>query len=194
MLDDVELMRLWDAFDVQYHTVAKYKAFFAEKLARFEASGASAIGRKNAEREVGGPFGATKLGVVRDTRVVWHSFVSGYPRQLMYEFQDGAHVINIDEMRRLANHQRPAEFGPPAPVTEKPELGAAVPEEFVEYALARHRAVWGGDPKTVLVDDSDSFDPMRIAAAMKNKARRGTTGDLRGGTAARGMSENGGAR
>lgn len=174
---DAELLELLAAFDVTAHTVARYAQMFRDKLKRFHSSGVTSIGRKDTVRDSGyalakqGIFKYAQDAVVRDTRVVWHTFVSGYPPQLMYEFQDGEPGLDFQEAIRLAQNQRPV-FGPRAPRTAKPELGGAVPDEFVNVALERHRAMWGSEPATVLIDDSHSYDPMRVASAMRNKAKQ----------------------
>ncbi len=178
---DAEMIALVQAFDVHNHLPEMYHQAIAEKLDRYLKSGASKIGSSYEYRDVTGDV-PTGGEVIRDVRVAWLEFESGYPRRLAFQHQDGTYNPNV--MRRDDPGSPLPEkrsFGPHDAITDKPEPGLSersgtnffVPDEFVDVALARHKQVWGADPPVVRVDDSTwSWEPDRAKAAEEHKRRK----------------------
>lgn len=169
---DAEMLVLFDAFDITNHPQDRYEALLREKLQRYMSSGVTNIGRTQAThyRKNDGYKILPGTEAVRDTRVVWHTYVSGFPKQLFLEHVDGplgGGSRNIDLL--LDAEKSPRRFGPYDPF--KPETGVMVPEEFVEDALERHQQMWGTPVATVEVDDSASSDPSRAVLAQMHKRR-----------------------
>jgi hypothetical protein len=172
-----------EAFDTENHDAKMYTEAIRAKLGRYLQSGVSEIGSSYADRQVteGVPRGGE---VIRDVRVVWLDFESGYPRQLAFQHQDGdltPGVIHKDDPRAPAELRESRAFGPRDAVTDKPEPGLSersgtnyfVPDEFADAAVARHKQVWGGEPPVVHVDDSTwHWEPARAKAAQQRKAAR----------------------
>jgi hypothetical protein len=140
---DEEVAAAHTAFEAKYHTPSIYEAALRAKLAAFARSGVSTIGRQLAMR------GSNR--VERDTRVVWLTWKSGTRAPLLaFERQDGSHTN--DPSREIKNQD--PRFGPAHALTDAPELGDFVPEEFVSTAIDRHVAVWGEPPGRREIDDT----------------------------------------
>src|SRR5690606_35270137 len=149
LMSDAQLVACVEAFDIQFHQVEYYQRMFESLIVRFEGSGISSIGRKEVQRDLEPDLGPqiqlgfvepyAKREVLRDTRLVWHEYLSGYPKQLVYEYHDGFnHPLNFEFARRMdEGNGRPLQFGPALPVTKNAEVGRAVPKEFEAYALKR---------------------------------------------------------
>lgn len=144
--NDAALVVLWEGLHETHHTVSAYKAALSEKLKRFQKSGARDVGR-NYNR-------ATRDA--KDTRVIW------------IEHDDGNKTLHFQtqEWTGVRNSQPVAEFGTeptglpdrrPGKHGEKPFLGAAVPPEFVDVALARSEQTWG--PTETIKDPSAGRNP-----------------------------------
>jgi hypothetical protein len=170
LVDDAELLLLVHALDIDNHSMAHYVALLTEKLARYRTSGVPAIGRKDADTV---PMGTADRPVskrIRDTRVVWHAYVSGHPRELMLEYQDALPVGPIGSgILPKQQPELPMKFGPAVPQTKTPQKGHVVPHEFVEIALAAHEHAWGAAPATVVVDDTAWPDPEHVFYTHLNK-------------------------
>jgi hypothetical protein len=191
MFRDAELTKLCKAFDPTHYPAELLLQAVKDKLQRFKHSGVSTIGRKHGERELskdstphelpvdGMPWTQSRpqtvpemamnaVGiqptreVVRDTRVAWHVYKSGFPSQLVFEHVDGDDSIwGVLKEHEQKGHRR---FGDLDAISGEVEWGNVVPDEFRDVAIARHRQAWGENPPNVFVDDTQWLDPMRIAA------------------------------
>jgi len=172
---DAEMLAIVRSLDAASHTIEAYEAMLNEKLARFASSGVPEIGRRDAIRmhPLGEGEDAPRLPqeTLRDTAVVWVEYAAGRPRELFYEVHDG---VRVDEVLHPGGshypRDRPPAFGPAKPVTTSSEIGAAVPLEFIDVAIARHTQVWGKQPRTILEKPQwiylrEAFDDAQAARA-----------------------------
>jgi hypothetical protein len=175
---DAEIITLWESFAPEHHGPSSYAEELAGKLARFEDSGVTEIARKFApdrrekiERnrevmkdrvdDVYSREGLRDRDHDPGTFVVWRVFVSGYPKDMVFQFKgaDSADRVRVGGEDGTHDTQNASE-------ANKKLL---VPEEFREVAIARHKAVWGGEPGTILIDDRNWYwDPPRAEAARRN--------------------------
>jgi len=181
--DDAELIVATQAFDTDNHQASMYTEAIRAKLDRYLESGVSKIGISYEDRSITEdvPQGGE---VIRDVRVAWLDFESGYPRRLAFQHQDGHRtygVIHKDDPDAPPELHESRGFGPRDPITDKPEPGLSersgtnyfVPDEFVDAAIERHKQVWGGEPPVVHVDDSSwTWEPARAKAAQRRKAAK----------------------
>lgn len=151
-LNDADFVVLFDSFKDDRHSVTGYKAALTEKLARFNASGVTKLGRRNDLRDVqlGKSQEAVKLDVIRDTRLVWLRYPDGR-MELRFQIRDGEDIPGVAEFGDPGTEWagRPPSFGPSNSLDDAPRLGDAVPAEFIEVALSRHVEAWKRPPLTV---------------------------------------------
>ena len=191
MATDAELLLLFDALDAQHHLKSQYKLALQEKLARFEASKVTKVGRRWEQRNTyyeGQRIHGGEPRVIRDVWVEWHTFESGHPRMLVFQHQDGRDnpsVIHADEPGQVTNSEvvsghkvrqlRSPYEDPQGGISNDPKSIFIVPEEFRETAILRHKAMWGTAPQTVHIDESASplyFTPDRVQQAQVSKAKK----------------------
>ena len=187
LVGDAELLLLYDSMDEQYHLISQYKTAIREKVRRFQESKVTEIGREMTTRgiytEDGTRVGTPGYGgerVMRDVYVEWHTYLSGYPNDLVYRHHDSVDAvesIKADEPGRVQLPMKPSTrkkvtAEPGRGVSDDPKSKYVVPEEFREIALARHAKMWGGEPHWEFVDDSTHPDPARAKKARENRARQ----------------------
>ena len=191
MASDAELLLLFDALDAQHHLKSQYKLALQEKLARFEASKVTKIGRRWEQRNTyweGQRIHGGEPRVIRDVWVEWHTFESGHPPMLVFQHQDGRDnpsVVHADEPGQVTNSEivsghkvrqlRSPYTDPQGGISNDPKSIYIVPEEFRETAILRHKAMWGTAPATVHIDESASpqyFTPDRVKQAQDAKAKK----------------------
>lgn len=171
--NDAQLVAIRKAMAIENHQADTYKAAIEAKVQRFLKSGVTELGRSYANRNAESIHTATR--VVRDTRLVWRQYLSGYPRDLGYESQDGATDPNtIEPGTPQMPSKGPQRFGPRRAITPEAEVGSIVPREFHEAALARHAMLWDEPPRTIVIDDSIYWwDLDRVDKANDFKAKSG---------------------
>lgn len=171
--NDAQLIAIRKAMAIEHHQADTYKAAIEAKVQRFLKSGITELGRNYANRNAESIHTSTR--VVRDTRLVWRQYLSGYPKDLGYESQDGeTSPSTIEPGTPQMPSKGPQRFGPRRPITREAELGSIVPREFHEAALARHEMLWDEPPRTVVIDDSIYWwDIDRHEKANAFKARSG---------------------
>jgi hypothetical protein len=189
---DAELILLFDSMDAQHHLISQYKLALQEKLARFEASKVTKIGREWAYRNTYDDDGRRIHGgeprVKRDVWVEWHTFESGSPPVLVFQHQDGRDnpdSIEADEPGVMTNGElatghkvrklRSPYEDPQGGISNDPKSIYVVPDEFRETAILRHQQMWGTVPAYVHIDESLNplyFTPDRVKLAQANKARK----------------------
>lgn len=188
---DVELLTLFESMDAERHLISLYKVAISEKLRRFEESNVSKIGRQRGERPIYDAHGNRRpgghpYGVVQDVWVEWHSYVSGYPPELVFHYEDGEwnpddneknnrqYVDSKDPSKGLKPRERKhirKVVGGGVGISNDPRSIVIVPREFRSVAIQRHHRMWGAAPKETLIDDSSWFwDSARASRAAKNKA------------------------
>lgn len=193
-LNDEQLCALDESWQPGYHSPEGYLQAITAQVNLFKASGISKIGRSLTERVPtdedgqpisGGPFANT--AVRRDVRVAWYSYVSGYPKQLVFQHQDAERDVTgyrmddpgMSEAPGTEKGARHYKFGPPGgEIDEKPMSGVDnlpgtpfyIDPSLWEVALEKHRATWGVEPEHFTVDESNwSWDPTRAKAARAQK-------------------------
>lgn len=120
--DDAALLVAWLAMQPKDHTETKYRQLVKEKVDGFKKSGVMDIGHKNVvDRRHDGTLHV-------DTRVVW---VKG----------PGATRLHYEKQKSIDSGWSPAPTSFDGGFAR--HLGARVPEEFVDIALARSEARWG---------------------------------------------------
>lgn len=162
---DVELAGFYEAFDVRHHNQDMYEKAINEKINRYLKSGATSIGRQAdtskktvSSREEADPYASV------DTRVAWARFASGYPTRLVYEHASSRDLG--DGGSKQFGDAGATKSGLPGEKIDAEAGAHFVPQEFVEIALQRHIAQWGGNPGSVEIDDSSWYwEPARAAAA-----------------------------
>ncbi|HEY4266714.1 MAG TPA: hypothetical protein VGM94_00850 [Galbitalea sp.] len=171
---DAELIGIHEAFDVQYHSQDSYQVAISEKIERYLKSGVTNIGRQSdtsrqgvSTKEDADPYAAV------DTRVAWARFTSGYPTRLVYEHASSRDIGGKGAAKfggADTQHAGATKAGLPGETVDAEAGAHFVPQEFVEVALQRHIAQWGGDPGFVDIDDSAWYwEPARAAAAHQRK-------------------------
>jgi hypothetical protein len=174
---DAEIITLWEAFAAERHLPSAYAEELAAKLERFEDSGITEIrrqfdpqkreqierNRENMKGRIDDVYARDLGGLEHDpgTYVVWRTFVSGYPKDLAFQFKgaDSADHVRVGGQDGTHNTQG-------APLDRK---RLQILPEFWDVAISRHTAVWGAAPGTELIDDRGWYwDPPRAEAARRN--------------------------
>jgi hypothetical protein len=181
---DVELVGLINVFSGERHTVDAYVQAISSKLDRFRKSEVTKIGRRNATHFMtDGEVDIPGDDAVRDVKVQWRTYISGYPKDLVFMhqdgFRDGAGFHDDDPDSPEFKKSGPKKFGPHAPlgpvaagVGPKHDDKFIIAQEFWDVAVERHLAVWKTEPETVVIDDSGpgyEFDPRRQQKAKTQK-------------------------
>jgi len=175
---DAKLVALFHSMAAEHHRVGDYKEAIAAKVDRFKKSGVDKIGAHYADRAISS-FGeddihdpkGQSIDVVRHTRVAWREYVSGYPKDLIYEHQDGERTLGVIESGE-PGYKPTSTFGPRHAITKEAEIGNSVPHEFHEQALLKHAEAWKSEPRTFVYDDSNFLhDPVRAQKAQQAKAK-----------------------
>lgn len=176
---DAELVALFHAMAPENHRLGDYKEAIAAKVDRFKKSGVDKIGAHYADRaavsldgdDIHEPKGQS-IDVVRHTRLAWREYLSGYPKDLIYEHQDGERTPGVIELGEPGMGGGTSKFGPRHAITKEAEVGNSVPHEFHEQALLKHAEVWKSEPRTFVYDDSNFLhDPTRAQKAQQAKAK-----------------------
>jgi hypothetical protein len=178
LANDADLLVLYDSMNERHHLISIYEQAISEKLQRYEDAEVATIGRRTTERwefGEGGAIGDSNVPVVRDVWVQWQTYVSGYPAELVFRYEDGEWNIRDwrGEPAAERKHRRPI-AEPASGTSNEPKSMYIVPKEFVEVAQLRHRQMWGAAPETVLIDDEAyaGWDPVRADKARRNKQGR----------------------
>jgi hypothetical protein len=196
-LSDEQLLALDEAWQPSYHSSSGYTQAITAQVNLFNASGISKIGRSVTERVpvdddghaiAGGAFANTP--VRRDVRVAWYHYVSGWPKQLVFQHQDAERdpeVIHMDDpgMSEAAGTEKGAKhytFGPPGgEIDERPMNGIdnrtegafIIDPSLWDVAIEKHTMTWGSAPEHFTVDESAwNWDPPRMRAALAQKAAK----------------------
>lgn len=184
---DAELIALFESFAAEHHSTVAYKAAITDKVARFKASGVTKIGTRLLDprdptdrhlpptdarlREPARP-GAYRdgpsAGGAREKKVVWVVYGSGAPGHYGYAHRDWGPGATITAP--LERSLRPDQT-----TTALPYYAGPVPDELVEIALRRHRAVWKAPPATFLIREHEYpflflSEPDRIARSLRSSA------------------------
>jgi hypothetical protein len=168
--DDAGLIVLWESFAVDRHLVSVYVQQMTAKIERFRSSGTAQIGRVgNAQppKGLGADNENDASGVRRDTRLVWLMFASGEPKQLWYESVYRRKFMNVP-MNGAAFGEDSGDRFHEGTIHER-----SVPDEFREVAIARHTAVWGEIPDTLIDESNWTHDPARAKRARENMVKFG---------------------
>ncbi len=197
--NDAELVTLWAAFDAVDHTFGQYKQAIAEKLERYKKSGVSEIMKSGTTYDTGQGEDDKPDWEDTGTFVVWNEYLSGHPKKLVFEhfgqspsakkqIEGGARAgrahgaPGILDAKKRADTTRPdnTERGKlrdtglrGGKFSAKADSPFVVPDEFVEFAVARHQIAWGQPVGTELIDDSDPtvWGEDRAKAAEANRAK-----------------------
>lgn len=189
--NDAELVTAWNAFDEEDHSFAAYKQALTEKLERYKKSGVLAI-RQSAGVYDTGETDQDGRPVLENagTFVVWNTYLSGHPKQLVYSFGGHSNTVN-NQISHGAPAGRtggyPGMLGTPSNrwvdgqgktrffgLNADKDSVFQVPDEFAEVAIARHQLAWGQPVGTEMIDDSDPlvWGPERAKLATDNKVKR----------------------
>jgi len=173
---DGQLLVFLEAMKPKYHEVPDYVTAITDKVNRYIASKVMDVGRHERDHPI--VEGAKWQRVRRDVRVAWHTYLSRYPKELVFE-----HVDSPDPYDAPIQDEKPgfgangSWDGQGAKAGVGPDAGSLyiVPEEFRDIALQRHHLAWGTEPETKFVDDSSwDWDPPRARAAKAQKAAADT--------------------
>lgn len=162
---DGDMIALFHAYDAaRGHTAPRFAEAINAKIDRYIQSPTSRIGRNDAmvdnrqkkkspgfhaDPDVPDGYGGR---VMRDLKVAWVQHSNGQ-RALHYYKLDSKFVgmdRATDDLEQL-NAGGAYGFGA---IDDRYKISAQVEPEFVETAIDRHRAIWGAEPTTKIVDDS----------------------------------------
>jgi len=140
---DADLIVLFHSFKAAMgHTTPRYKAALEDKIDRYLASSTSRIGRHAAKTQR--DFDV-QGNTARDTKVVWVRS-SGTPVPTLYyykrDFQNSQNEHTMGDV----------EIEPLQPLDNRFKIDRPVETEFVDVAIAKHRAAWGTEPETKEID------------------------------------------
>lgn len=153
--DDDQLLAMFEELDPNRHSSEIYKTMIEDKLARYNLSGVTSIGRREVPELANGSL---PMMVTRDSRCVWVSNSILGTRQLWLETaQARSHPLDGKDspvLRAMAPRAAAAQdrFGGFANDGDRPHLDRPVPDEFVAAAVARHKAAWGESPRELAID------------------------------------------
>lgn len=150
-----DMIVLFHSFDAANgHATPDYKAALDAKIDRYVASQAARIGRHQMRTEADIQL---QGNTVRDTKVIWVRRKSNPTvPALYYSKRDFANAQPAHTLENL-------DVTPLQPIDEKFVLDRPVENELVDTAIHNHRAAWGTEPETQLLDDSElaRFPPAR---------------------------------
>lgn len=139
---DADLIVLFHSFKAEMgHTTPRYKAALEEKIGRFLSSSTSRIGRHAARTQR--DFDV-QGNTARDTKVVWVDGTGSPVPVLHYYKRDFKNSQNEHTMGDV-------EIEPLEPLDGRFKIDRPVENEFVDLAIANHRAAWGTEPEHLRV-------------------------------------------